>query len=107
MPPSAGDRAMSAAGPPAAGASPLAGAAPLRDLLQERGIVLRNYRPGQYTHLDCPQCHGGRCLPSFQCETNRASYPAAVFARDAAAPSCQRCKLVGRAPLLTTADDED
>lgn len=46
-----------AARPPAAGAAPAA-VPPLRDLLQERGIVLRNYSPGQYTHLACPQCQG-------------------------------------------------
>jgi len=32
---------------------------PLRDLLQDKGIVMRNYSPGQYTHLACPQCQGG------------------------------------------------
>ena len=33
--------------------------APLRDLLQERKIVLRSYAAGQQNALKCPQCLGG------------------------------------------------
>jgi hypothetical protein len=32
---------------------------PIRDLLQERSIVLRLYVPGQHNGLLCPQCQGG------------------------------------------------
>jgi hypothetical protein len=32
---------------------------PLRDLLEEKGIALQSYAPGQYNNLHCPQCLGG------------------------------------------------
>lgn len=32
---------------------------PLRDLLQERGIVLKVYSEGEHSHLHCPSCQGG------------------------------------------------
>lgn len=59
QPPAAAENLRMPAAVPFAAAPAAPGAPPLRDLLQERGIVLRNYSPGQYTHLSCPQCQGG------------------------------------------------